>query len=144
MGSQSSTLLVGQLSVAFYICDTLKFFNHGCIISSSMCVLSCSVVADSLRPHELQASSFCYPWNFPGKNTGSGCHFLLQGIFPIHGLNCLLHWQADSLPLSNLGSLLLHLILKQSSFTSARSDITVVCVYIYIYIHTHTKIRKVK
>ena len=23
---------------------------------------------------------FLYPWNFPGKNTGVGCHFLLQGI----------------------------------------------------------------
>ena len=33
------------------------------------------------------------------------CHFLLQGIFPTEGLNpCLLHWQADSLPLSCLGS----------------------------------------
>ena len=30
-----------------------------------------------------------------------GCHFLLQGIFPIQGLNPgLLRWQADSLPLS--------------------------------------------
>ena len=27
------------------------------------------------------------PWDFPGKNTGVGCHFLLQGIFPIQGLN---------------------------------------------------------
>ena len=27
------------------------------------------------------------PWNFPGKNTGVGCHFLLQGIFPTQGLN---------------------------------------------------------
>ena len=39
---------------------------------------------------------------FPGKNTGVGCHFLLQGIFLTQGLNmhllCLLHWQADSLP----------------------------------------------
>ena len=26
-------------------------------------------------------------WNFPGKNTGVGCHFLLQGIFPTQGLN---------------------------------------------------------
>ena len=38
-----------------------------------------------------------------GKNTGVGCHFILQGIFPPQGLNpCLLHllhWQADSLPL---------------------------------------------
>ena len=34
-----------------------------------------------------------------------GCHFLLQGIFPTQRLNpCFLHWQADSLPLSYLGS----------------------------------------
>ena len=41
--------------------------------------------------------------NSPGKNIGVGCHFLLQGIF--QGSNpCLLHWQADSLPLSHMGS----------------------------------------
>ena len=45
------------------------------------------------------------PWNSPGKNTGVGCHFLLQGIFLMQGSNLhLLHWQADSLPLSHLGS----------------------------------------
>ena len=27
------------------------------------------------------------PWDSPGKNTGVGCHFLLQGIFPTQGLN---------------------------------------------------------
>ena len=27
------------------------------------------------------------PWDFPGKNTGLGCHFLLQGIFPTQGSN---------------------------------------------------------
>ena len=27
------------------------------------------------------------PWNSPGKNTGMGCYFLLQGIFPTQGLN---------------------------------------------------------
>ena len=33
-----------------------------------------------------------------------GCHFFLQGIFAIQGSNlCLLHWQADSLPLRHLG-----------------------------------------
>ena len=32
------------------------------------------------------------PWDSPGKNTGVGCHFLLQGIFLIQGLNLhLLH-----------------------------------------------------
>ena len=37
-------------------------------------------------------------WDSPSKNTGVGCHFLLQGIFPTQGSNpsllCLLHWQA--------------------------------------------------
>ena len=45
-------------------------------------------------------------WNFPGKNTGMGGHFLLQGIFPTQGSNpSLLHllpWQVDSLPLSHV------------------------------------------
>ena len=39
-------------------------------------------------------------------NTGVGCHALLQGNFPTQELNsspwCLLHWQADSLPMSLL------------------------------------------
>ena len=40
--------------------------------------------------------------DFPGKNTGVGCHFLLQGISMTHGSNPqLLHCQADSLPLSH-------------------------------------------
>ena len=44
-----------------------------------------------------------------GKNTGVGCHSLLQGIFPDQGWDlCLLHWQADSLPLSHQGILPLH------------------------------------
>ena len=47
----------------------------------------------------------CSPWNFPGKNIGVGCHFLLQGIFLIQGSSLhLLHWQVNSLPLSHLGS----------------------------------------
>ena len=32
------------------------------------------------------------PWDFPSKNNGVGCHFLLQGIFPTNRSNpCLLH-----------------------------------------------------
>ena len=39
------------------------------------------------------------------KNTGVGCHFLLQGTLPTQESNLhLLHWQADSLPLSHHGS----------------------------------------
>ena len=41
--------------------------------------------------------------DFPEKNTGVDCRFLLQGIFSTQGWNphllCLLHWQAGSLPL---------------------------------------------
>ena len=37
-----------------------------------------SVVSDSSRPHELQPTRFLHPWDFPGKNTGVGCHRLLR------------------------------------------------------------------
>ena len=33
------------------------------------------------------ATRLLCPWDFPGKNTGMGCHFLLQGIFLTQGLN---------------------------------------------------------
>ena len=42
------------------------------------------------------------PWDFPGKNTGVGCRFLLHGTSMTQGSKpCLLHWWADSLPLSH-------------------------------------------
>ena len=72
------------------------------------CTCACSVVSDSLRPHGLCSSRLLCPWDSPGKNTGVGCHFLLQGVFLTQGSNLrflyLLHWQADSLPLSHPGS----------------------------------------
>ena len=44
-------------------------------------------------------------WNFPGKNAGVGCQFLLQEICTTQGsYSCLLHWQVDSLPLHHLGT----------------------------------------
>ena len=41
-----------------------------------------SVVSYSLRPHGLQPARLLCSWDFPGKNTGVGCHVLLQGIPP--------------------------------------------------------------
>ena len=42
-------------------------------------------------------------WDFTGKNTSLGYHFLLQGICSTQGSNSgLLHWQVDSSPLSHL------------------------------------------
>ena len=37
-----------------------------------------SVVSDSVRPHRRQPTRLLCPWDSPGKNTGVGCHFLLQ------------------------------------------------------------------
>ena len=35
-------------------------------------------MSDSVRPHRRQPIRLCHPWDSPGKNTGVGCHFLLQ------------------------------------------------------------------
>ena len=37
-----------------------------------------SVVSNSVQPHRQQAMRLPRPWDSPGKNTGVGCHFLLQ------------------------------------------------------------------
>ena len=37
-----------------------------------------SVVSDSVRPQRWQPTRLPCPWDSPGKNTGVGCHFLLQ------------------------------------------------------------------
>ena len=48
-------------------------------------------LTDSLQPHGQYPSRLLCPWNFPAKNTGVGCHFLLQGIVPTQVSNpCLL------------------------------------------------------
>ena len=39
-----------------------------------------SVMSDSVRPHRQQPTRLPRPWGSPGKNTGVGCHFLLQCI----------------------------------------------------------------
>ena len=78
--------------------------NRWFCIYSCVCV-SCSVVPDSLRPHGLQSTRFLCPWDFPGKDTGAGCHFLLQGIFPTQGSNPgLLHCRHVLYRLSYKGS----------------------------------------
>ena len=72
--------------------------------------LACSVPKSCLilsNPINCSPPGSCQ-WDSPGKNTGVGCHFLLQGIFLTQILNPrllgLLHWQADSLQLSHLGT----------------------------------------
>ena len=55
---------------------------------------------NSLQSHGLGKN----PWDFPGKNTGVGRHFLLQGIFPTQGSNPgLLHCRQTIYCLSHQG-----------------------------------------
>ena len=41
-------------------------------------LLVTSIVSDSVQPHRWQPTRLHHPWDSPGKNTGVGCHFLLQ------------------------------------------------------------------
>ena len=60
------------------------------------------------------------PMGSPGKNTGVGCHFLLQGIFPDQGSNLsLLHWQGNSLPLIHQGRPVLGIFVEKSQILHA-------------------------
>ena len=86
----------------------LPLCSFPAIVSSAtltvfMCVYSATQLCPTLcKPVDGSSPGSSCPWNLSGKNTGMGCHFLLQGIFPTQGLNpplfCLLHRQADSLP----------------------------------------------
>ena len=59
-------------------------------------------------PWTVAGQAVC-PWDFPGKNTGVGCHSLLQGVFPTQGsnwhlLHCrriLYHWAAREAHMSS-------------------------------------------
>ena len=57
------------------------------------------------RPYRLQFARLLCPWDSSGKNTGMGCHALLQGIFPTQGLNpSLPHCRQILYQLSHWGS----------------------------------------
>ena len=59
------------------------------------------VMSNSLQLHVLKPTRLLCPWDSPGKNTGVGCHALLQGIFPTQVSNPsllhLLHCQVDGI-----------------------------------------------
>ncbi|CAM9524722.1 unnamed protein product [Rangifer tarandus platyrhynchus] len=96
----SSVLTLGKRWSCFIDClsvwMTFLMFPH--------CVCVCSVMSDSLTPRIIIYWLLC-PWDFPGKNTGVGCHFLLQEVFLIQGSNPgLLHWRRILYQWWHLGS----------------------------------------
>ena len=89
-----------------------------------------SVVSDSVRPHGLQPTRLLRPWDSPGKNTGVGCHALLQGIFLTQGLNPgILNCRQILYHLSHQGittTTIIALIKKWLTFTSVQFSHSVV------------------
>ena len=73
------------------------------------------------------------PWDSPGKNTGVGCHALLQGIFPTQGSNphllCLLLWQQVLYHSHHLGSL--HYFMHGTRNQTSSLLLAFVCVLVY-------------
>ena len=70
-----------------YIQTLNHYIIHLKLTARCACMLSCSVVSDSLQPHGLYPARLLHPWDFPDKDTGVGCHLILQRIFLTQGSN---------------------------------------------------------
>ena len=62
--------------ISTYLYERLSLLLPGYNPAAAAAVAS--VVAESVRPHRRQLTRLPRPWDSPGKNTGVGCHFLLQ------------------------------------------------------------------
>ena len=85
----------------------IRYYHNVCFchVVCSQAVLSNSVMSNSATLQESSLSSPSVHGDSPGKNTGVGCHFLLQGIFRTQGSNPgLLHCRWISHCLSHQGS----------------------------------------
>ena len=56
----------------------MNFTSFGTFKTCCCCCEVASVVSDSVRPQRRKPTRLPRPWDSPGKNTGVGCHFLLQ------------------------------------------------------------------
>ena len=61
--------------------STTKFILLCCSSVTKSCLTPC-------HPMYCSLPSFSVQWDFPGNNTGVGCHALLQGIFPPKNQTC--------------------------------------------------------
>ena len=96
-------MIIQCCSRLFYLCYYSLTSSYP--ITRYVCVLSGVQLFETLWT---VACRFFCSWAFPGRNTGVGCHFLLQRIFSTQGQNPrlrhILHQQVGSLPLNHLGS----------------------------------------
>ena len=84
---QSSAFLMVQLSHPYMTTGKTIPFTRWTFVGKVMSLLfnmlsaaaaAKSLQSDSVRPHRRQPTRLPCPWDSPGKNTGVGCHFLLQ------------------------------------------------------------------
>ena len=75
---------VGQAILGTYFSSlaSVSWFMSACVHAKSL--QSCLTLWDTMDHSLLVSSLLC---DSPGKNTGVGCHALLQGIFPTRGYN---------------------------------------------------------
>ena len=76
MDENKLSYLVSGSPWASYL-NTLPFSFCICCCCCCCCSVA-SVMSDSVQPHRRQLTRLPRPWDCPGKNTGVGCHLLLQ------------------------------------------------------------------
>ena len=76
---RSKCLLISWLHLpCAVILEPKKIACHCFHCCCCCCCSVTSVVSESVRPHRRKPARLLRPWDSPGKNTGVGCHFLLQ------------------------------------------------------------------
>ena len=111
------------LNLVYELCFCQHWFKPQKALLFNFILHHCahSIVFGSLRPHGMYPTRLLSPGKFPGKNPEMDCHFPLQGIFPTQGsklrLLNLLHWQAGSLPLSQLINFVLKYNIDSGKYT---------------------------
>ena len=91
---QQAGLRAHVRDVKIHVSNTQQYWYLGldhcsgkALLWVSQSVTNWSVMSNSLPPHGLQPTRLPCPCNSPCKNTGVGCHYLLQKIFPTQRWN---------------------------------------------------------
>ena len=94
-------------------------------------------MSDSFTTPWAVVSRFLCPWNFPGKNTGVGCHFLLQGS----------SWPRDQTWVSCIGRLVLYHGAPREAQRSSKvkqTQILIQAIHYQLSLNTNKKLKKKK
>ena len=104
------------------------------------CCYVTSVVSDSVRPHRRQPTSLPHPWDSPGKNTGVGCHFLLQCMKVKSEREAAESCPtlSDPMDCSPPGSSIHGIFRERVLEWGATAFSTYMCIYRYMYPYPHT------